>query len=62
MSGEYVLFSCNEIYYVIHIITSHIFKLLFPHSGIRIASRNTPVAHSANLIDAAIHRCVAKVI
>jgi len=47
--------------YVIHIITSHIFKLLFPHSGIRIASRNTPVAHSANLIDATIHRCVAKV-
>ena len=48
--------------YVIHIITSHVFKLLFPHSGIRIASRNTPVAHSDNLIDATIHRCVAKVI
>lgn len=53
-------FSVMEYIYVIHTITSHTFKLMFPHSGIRVASRNTPLTHSANLIDAMIHRYVAK--
>lgn len=45
-----------------HTITSHIFKLLLPHSDRGIASRNTPIAHSANMIDVITHRYVAKVI
>lgn len=55
-------FSLVDYICMIHTITFCIFKLLHSHIGIGIASRNTPIAHSANLTDVMIHRYVAKVI
>lgn len=47
---------------MIPIITSHIFKLVLPHSKIGISSRSIPTVRSANLIDVMTHSYVAKAI